>query len=113
MCVPANPVDTGQAERTGAAFVWEATVEAAQRRLDDTLAALTENGLRAEGELGDYRPLTALATAVARFQPDRIVISTHRPEHSAWLGQDVVTRARDRYDVPVTHIVAHSATAAT
>jgi GABA permease len=111
--VPANPVDTGQAERTGAAFVWEATVEAAQRRLDDTLATLTENGLQADGELGDYRPLTALATAVDRFQPDRIVISTHRPEHSAWLGQDVVTRARDRYDVPVTHIVAHSATAAT
>jgi len=113
VCVPANPVDTGQAELTGAAFVWEATVEAAQRRLDDTLATLTENGLRADGELGDYRPLTALATAVDRFQPDRIVISTHRPEHSAWLGQDVVTRARDRYDVPVTHIVAHSATAAT
>jgi GABA permease len=113
VCVPANPVDTGQAELTGAAFVWEATVEAAQRRLDDTLATLTENGLRGDGELGDYRPLTALATAVDRFQPDRIVISTHRPEHSAWLGQDVVTRARDRYDVPVTHIVAHSATAAT
>ena len=26
VCVPANPVDTGQAERTGAAFVWGATV---------------------------------------------------------------------------------------
>ena len=111
VCVPANPVDTGQAEQTGAAFVWEATVKAAQRRLDETLAALTENGLHAEGALGDYRPLTALTTAAARFQPDRIVISTHRPEHSAWLGQDVVTRARAQFDVPVTHIVAHSATA--
>jgi len=111
VCVPVNPVDTGQAEQTGAAFVWEATVEAAQRRLDETLAVLTENGLHAEGALGDYRPLTALTTAAARFQPDRIVISTHRPEHSAWLGQDVVTRARAQFDVPVTHIVAHSATA--
>ena len=109
VCVPANPVDTGQAERTGAAFVWRATVQAAQRRLDETLAALAENGLHAHGELGDYRPLTALIEAAERFQPDRIVISTHRPEHSAWIGQDVVTRARAHFDVPVTHIVAHSA----
>ena len=39
------------------------------------------------------------------------MISTHRPEHSAWLGQDLVTRARNQFDVPVTHIVAHSASA--
>jgi GABA permease len=111
VCVPANPVDTGQAELTGAAFVWRATVEAAQQRLDETLAVLAENGLRAEGALGDYRPLTALTEAARTFRPDRIVISTHKPEHSAWLGQDVVTRARAQFDVPVTHIVAHSAAA--
>ena len=92
VCVPANPVDTGQAEKTGAAFVWEATVEAAQRRLDETLATLASNGLRAEGALGDYRPLTALTEAARQFGPDRIVISTHNPEHSAWLGQDLVTQ---------------------
>jgi GABA permease len=34
--VPANPVDTGQAEREGAAFVWQATTEAARERLDQT-----------------------------------------------------------------------------
>src|SRR4029079_10283529 len=34
--VPANPVDTGQADREGAAFVWEATARAAQERLDET-----------------------------------------------------------------------------
>ena len=111
VCVPANPVDTGQAEKTGAAFVWEATVEAAQRRLDETLDTLASNGLRAEGALGDYRPLTALTTAARQFGPDRIVISTHNPEHSAWLGQDLVKRARAQFDVPVTHIVAHSAAA--
>jgi GABA permease len=111
VCVPANPVDTGQAELTGAAFVWRATVEAAQRRLDETLAVLAENGLRAEGALGDYRPLTALTEAARTFRPDRIVISTHKPEHSAWLGQDVVTRARAQFEVRVTHIVAHSAAA--
>ena len=111
VCVPANPVDTGQAEQKGAAFVWAATVQAAQQRLDETLATLASNGLRASGELGDYRPLTALTEAARQFGPDRIVISTHKPEHSAWLGQDLVTKARHHFDVPVTHIVAHSAAA--
>ncbi len=34
ICVPVNPVDTGQAERTGPVFVLDATVTAAQERLD-------------------------------------------------------------------------------
>ena len=38
VCVPANPVDTGQAEHTGAVWVWEETTKAAQARLDATLA---------------------------------------------------------------------------
>ncbi len=37
VCVPANPVDTGQAEQNGPVWVWEATVQAARRRLDRTL----------------------------------------------------------------------------
>src|SRR6185503_3505409 len=61
--VPANPVDTGQADREGAAFVWEATTRAAQERLDETLSTLRARGLTVRGELGDYRPLLALETA--------------------------------------------------
>src|SRR4051812_11490836 len=33
VCVPANPIDTGQAMHKGAAFVWDATARAAQERL--------------------------------------------------------------------------------
>ena len=40
VCVPANPVDTGQAEHTGAVYLWEETTEAAQARLDRTLEVL-------------------------------------------------------------------------
>ena len=47
--VPANPVDTGQADREGAAFVWEATTRAAQERLDQTLEDLRERGLTVDG----------------------------------------------------------------
>ncbi len=104
--VPANPVDTGQAEREGAAFVWAATTQAAQRRLDDLLDTLRGEGLTVDGELGDYRPLTALDAAVRSFHPDHVVISTHPEDRSTWLHHGVVDQARERYDVPVQHVVA-------
>src|SRR4051812_29557624 len=47
--VPVNPVDTGMADREGAAFVWEATREAARQRLDATLEALRDRGLTVHG----------------------------------------------------------------
>jgi len=108
VCVPVNPVDTGQAEHKGAVYLWEATRRAAQERLDATLAILRGEGLRAEGELGDYRPMVAIDQAVARFGPDRIVISTHPVDRSAWLRDDLVARAERKYDVPVDHVVAHA-----
>jgi GABA permease len=107
VCVPANPVDTGQAERNGPVWVWEATVQAAQSRLDRTLEILRTEGLDADGALGDYRPLHALEEAASHFHPDQIVISTHPEARSAWLRHhDVVTRARESYRVPVRHIVS-------
>lgn len=110
VCVPANPIDTGQAMHQGAAFVWQATTEAAQARLTRTLEQLRTADLDADGALGDYRPLRALATAVEQFRPDRIVICTLPEDRSAWLRYDVVDRAREAYDIPVTHVVVESTT---
>ena len=106
--VPANPVDTGQADREGAAFVWEATTVAAQERLDQTLEELRSRGLTVEGELGDYRPLVALDKAMREFGPDHVVIATQPEERSTWLRHGVVADARERYDVPVQHVVVHA-----
>ena len=108
VCVPANPIDTGQAMHEGAAFVWQATTEAAQARLDRTLEILQAENLRAEGALGNYKPLRALADAVAEFKPDRLVICTHPEDRSAWLRYDIVERARETYDIPITHVVVES-----
>ncbi len=106
--VPANPIDTGQAEHKGAVYMWEATTEAAQARLDQTLTTLRAENLQADGKIGDYRPLRALAQAVAEFDPDRLVICTLPEDQSAWLRYDVVDRARETYDIPVTHVIAES-----
>ena len=84
----------------------EATRQAAKRRLDYTLTTLRSENLEADGALGDYRPLRALANAVDTFHPDQIVIATLPPEYSVWHRFDVVDRARAEFGVPVTHVVA-------
>jgi len=104
--VPASAIETGAASTHGPLDVWEATQKAAQDRLDRTLLALHSDHLEATGELGDYRPLRALSSAVDKFHPDRIVIATLPPERSVWHRFDVVDRARAQHGVPVTHIVA-------
>jgi GABA permease len=79
--------------------------EAAQQRLDVTLARLASVGITARGEVGDGDPLVAVDDAVRTFGPSEIVISTHPPGRSNWLEKGVVDAVRARYDVPVTHVV--------
>jgi hypothetical protein len=78
---------------------------AAQERLDTSLARLESDGLRARGEVGDGDPLQALEDALRTFGADEIVISTHPPGRSHWLEQDLVERARERFALPITHVV--------
>jgi hypothetical protein len=78
---------------------------AAQERLDKSLGRLAELGVHARGEIGDGDPLQALEDALREFPADEIVLSTHPPGRSHWLEQGVVELARQRYDVPITHVV--------
>ena len=55
---------TGWRPRTVSLDLAEATQQAAQQRLDYTLTTLRSDNLDADGALGDYRPLQALAGAV-------------------------------------------------
>ncbi|AFP41764.1 GabA permease (Gamma-aminobutyrate permease) GabP [Mycolicibacterium smegmatis MC2 155] len=104
--VPASPIDTGVANTHGPLDISEATQQAAQERLDSTLATLRSGDFEATGTLGEYRPLRALAKAVETFRPDQIVISTLPPEESVWQRFDVVDRARAEHHLPVTHVVS-------
>jgi len=78
---------------------------AAQDRLDTSLARLRHDGIQASGEVGDADPLQAIEDALRTFTPDEIVISTHPEGRSHWLERNVVGAARDRFDVPITHVV--------
>ena len=77
----------------------------AQERLDHSLAELERHGVQASGEVGDGDPLQAIEDALRTFGADEIVISTHPEGRSNWLERGVVTSARERFAVPITHVV--------
>lgn len=79
--------------------------EEARERLEASLRAMHDAGLSASGHLGDADPLQALDDALRVFEPDEVVISTHPPQRSGWLERQVVRRARERYALPITHVV--------
>jgi hypothetical protein len=78
---------------------------AAQRRLEGSLSALESVGVRARGEVGDADPLQAIEDALRTFEPDEVIISTHPRGRSNWLERDVVTHAREVFDLPITHVI--------
>jgi hypothetical protein len=78
---------------------------AAQERLDASLRQLASAGLRARGEVGDGDPLQAMEDALRTFGADEIILSTHPEGRSHWLERGVVTKARERFAVPITHVV--------
>jgi hypothetical protein len=79
--------------------------ERAQERLDASLGALAAAGLDARGQVGDDDPLQAIDDALRTFGADEIIISTHPPGRSNWLERDLVGRAREGYECPITHVV--------
>jgi nucleotide-binding universal stress UspA family protein len=78
---------------------------AAQERLEKSLAQLAEAGVEARGEVGDGDPLQAIEDALRTFGADEIIISTHPEGRSNWLERGVVENARERFAVPITHVV--------
>jgi hypothetical protein len=78
---------------------------AARRRLDASLARLHEAGVDARGEVGDAEPLQAIEDGLRTFGADEVIISTHPEGRSHWLEQRLVERARERFAVPITHVV--------
>jgi len=78
---------------------------AAQERLDKSLRRLDSEGIEARGEVGDSDPLQAIEDALRTFGADEVIISTHPEGRSHWLERGVVTGARERFTVPITHVV--------
>lgn len=80
-------------------------IELARQRMELSLIAIDQLGLKARGEVGDSDPNVAIEDALRVFAADEIVISTHPPERSRWLEHGVVDRARQQIDLPISHVV--------
>jgi hypothetical protein len=77
----------------------------AQQRLNASLGRLRQLGIDAKGEIGDAEPLQAIEDALRLFGADEIIISTHPEGRSHWLEKGIVQGARERFAVPITHVV--------
>jgi GABA permease len=82
-------------------------IDAAQERLDRTLAVLRGEGLECDGRVGDMMPFAAVRDVLDTFPADLIVISTHPATRSRWLRKDFVEQVRKSFDIPVVHVVSH------
>jgi hypothetical protein len=80
-------------------------MELARQRMELSVIAIGELGLKAKGDIGDSDPNVAIEDALRVFPADEIVISTHPPQRSRWLERGVVDRAREQIDLPITHVV--------
>ena len=99
-----TPALTGSRASHWASDVDEA-IELARQRMELSLIAIGQLGLKARGEIGDSDPNVAIEDALRVFPADEIVISTHPPDRSRWLERGVVDRAREQIDLPIAHVV--------
>ena len=77
----------------------------AHERLAHSLSRLREIGVNCDGEIGEADPLQAIEDQLRTFGADEIIISTHPEGRSLWLERGIVQAARERFDVPITHVV--------
>ena len=70
------------------------------------LEVLRGEGLQADGDLGDSRPMRAMDDAVAAFKPNLIVITTYPMDRAPWLRQEIVDQARQKYGMAIRHIIS-------
>lgn len=80
----------------------------ASRRLEQALERFGEMGAQAEGDIGDERPLQAIADAVRDRDFDEVILSTLPPGLSRWLRQDLPHRVERTFDLTVTHVVGEA-----
>jgi len=83
---------------------WLSDEDAARRRAEERVAAfvdrLEQSGVHAEGRVGDADPLLAIADALPTFPADEIVVAA-QPERSTRFADELVSRARDRFGLPI------------
>ena len=84
----------------------------AERRLAESLSALSDRGVVADGLVGDADPLLAIEDSLRLIDADVIVIAADSTRRPNWLEREIVPRATGRFARPVLHVEASPAAAA-
>ena len=103
--VPLTPVSHGG--------TWEENEsnQAARGRLAAFLGVLRNEGVEADGEIGDRDPIQAVRDVLRTRAVDEIILSTLPPGVSRWLQLDIPSRLARAIELPVTVISQESAAA--
>jgi len=80
----------------------------AQDRLGRILGELRENGIEADGEVGDPDPIQAAQDALLKAPADEIVIFEHEQAQARWFEEDLLEKAEAGLDPPLRMVVLHS-----
>jgi hypothetical protein len=81
----------------------------ARERLGRFIGRLRENGIVANGMIGDPDPFDAVKNALSLFTVDHVVISTLPETKSGWLRSNLVDRVRNATQAKVDHVESQPA----
>ena len=84
-------------------------IAAAGNRLATSVERCGAAGVAVRAALGDADPLQALEDGIRTFSPTEVIVATHPEGRSNWLERGLVAQARERFDVPITHVVVDAA----
>jgi hypothetical protein len=96
--VPATPPKDRSAYAEGVA------IKQARTRLEDAIARFSDLGAIVVGEIGDPRPMDAIADALYGRKFDGVIVSTFPPGRSRWLKMNLPDEVRARFSLPVFHV---------
>jgi len=80
----------------------DARADAAERAETASDAAPGEH---VDSQVGDVDPLQAIEDALRTFPADEVLVLTAPDEKATWLEAGLGEDARERFSVPVTHLV--------
>lgn len=99
VAVVAPVVEESPAKRTAGEL--EPAREAAEQRLEDSLARMRNGGLTADGWVGDTDPVLAAEDALRAFPADEVLVFESAEGHARWLEDGLLERAREILDRPL------------
>lgn len=84
----------------------------ARRRLEQALERFRDLGAEVSGDVGNERPIDAIGNVLREREIDEIVVSTLPAGASRWLKQDMPSRVKRAFGIPVTHVIGEPERAA-